>query len=141
MFFGSHARNLDSKNRLMIPPKFREELGNAFFVTKDLDGCLAIYPKEEWQKEIDKIRQLPPTKKETRIYINNVIGNAYECEMDSQGRILLPTMLMQNASITKECMVVGSIDKIQIWDAKLHEEFSNMADEQFEKTAEQLEYR
>lgn len=138
MFMGEYRHSLDAKNRIIIPAKFREELGNTFIVTKGLDGCLTIYTETEWQKVIEQLEKLPTTKKEVRQYIRYLTSKASECEIDGQGRIQLPQVLVTFADMKKKCVVVGAADHVEIWSEERWNAFDEEAGESFEAIAESL---
>ena len=138
MFIGEYAHNLDNKGRIIIPSKFRDELHNSFILTRGLDNCLTIYSLEQWQKIVEEINKLPNTKKATRQYIRILTSKASECVLDNQGRIQIPTYLSKDVNITKECVVVGVNDHIEIWDKDTWEAYFKEASDNFEEVAENL---
>ncbi len=138
MFMGEYRHSLDAKNRIIIPAKFREELGNTFIVTKGLDGCLTIYTENEWEKIIERLEKLPTTKKEARQYVRYLTSKASECEIDGQGRIQLPQVLVASAEMKKKCVVVGAADHVEIWAEERWNAYEEEASESFESIAETL---
>ncbi|MFV0479522.1 MAG: division/cell wall cluster transcriptional repressor MraZ [Anaerorhabdus sp.] len=138
MFIGEFRHNLDNKNRVIIPAKFREELGDTFVVTKGLDGCLTIYTITQWNALLEQLQKLPNTKREARLYVRSLTAKATECECDPQGRIKLPPYLLEEGSIEKECVIVGVADHVEIWNPKSWEGYCQQADESLEDIAEQL---
>ncbi|MEG0076742.1 division/cell wall cluster transcriptional repressor MraZ [Anaerorhabdus sp.] len=137
MFIGEFRHNLDSKKRVIIPAKFREELGELFIVTRGLDGCLTVYTMEQWTLLLEQLKKLPSTKKETRLYVRSITSKATECECDAQGRIQLPSYLISEAAIEKECVIVGVADHVEIWSETRWEGYQE-GSESFEDVAEQL---
>lgn len=135
---GEYSHNLDAKGRLIIPAKFREELGNKMIVTQGLDGCLSIYTPESWAKIYASLQALPNTKREARAYVRILTSRASEVELDNQGRILIPSKLIQIAAIEKECIIVGAGEKVEIWAKKLWDAYMEDFDESFEEIAESL---
>ena len=115
MFIGQYRHNLDAKNRIIVPAKFRDGLGEVFVVTKGLDGCLSIYTDERWSEMIASLERIPATKKEARQYMRSLTSKAVECSLDNQGRIMLPQFLLATANIKKSCVVVGVADHVEIW--------------------------
>ena len=93
MFMGEYNHSVDAKGRLIVPAKFREQLGEEFVVTKGLDGCLFVYPQEEWKHIEDKFREVPLTTKDARKFSRFFFAGAASCEIDKQGRILIPGVL------------------------------------------------
>ncbi|MEA5026490.1 MAG: division/cell wall cluster transcriptional repressor MraZ [Erysipelotrichaceae bacterium] len=138
MFMGQYYHNIDLKGRIIIPAKFRDELGSIIVVTRGLDGCLSVYTPKQWQAIYEQLVQLPSTKKESRMYVRTFMANAAECELDGQGRILLPPALIQSASIVKECVVIGAGDHVEIWSGDQWKAFAANADESLETIAESL---
>ena len=93
MFMGEYNHTIDAKGRLIIPAKFREPLGEEFVLTRGLDGCLYIYPMDEWEAFEEKLRALPLTNKDARAFSRFFVAGATTCELDKQGRILVPQTL------------------------------------------------
>ena len=121
---GQYAHNIDAKGRLFIPAKLREELGETFHVTIGLDHCLSIYSDESWADFTDKVRVLPYSKAKA---LRPLFANAVDCEPDGQGRILIPTKLREYANLQKEVVVIGSFDRVEIWNAKRWAEIESAA--------------
>ncbi|MFI3284534.1 MAG: division/cell wall cluster transcriptional repressor MraZ [Erysipelotrichaceae bacterium] len=138
MFIGEYRHNLDAKNRIIIPSKYRDELGATFIVTLGLDGCLTIYSYEQWSRLLEELKKLPDTKKESRMYRRLIIAKASECELDKQGRIQLPSHLVKGAQMQKECVVVGVSEHVEIWALETWNAFYEEASASFEDIAEKL---
>ena len=115
MFMGEYNHSIDQKGRLIVPSKFREQLGNEFVVSKGLDGCLFVYSNEEWQRIEEKFREIPLTTKDARKFSRFFFAGAATCEVDKQGRILLPSNLREYAAIEKEVVSVGVLSRVEIW--------------------------
>jgi len=115
MLIGEYRHNVDEKGRLIIPAKFREEIGNSFIVTKGLDGCLFVYSLAEWDKIMTKLKTLSFTKKDARTFTRFFLASASVCEFDRQGRINLVNTLTLYAGIKKECVIIGVNDRLEIW--------------------------
>lgn len=111
---GEYTHVMDAKGRLFIPAKFREELGYTFVVTKGLSKCLSVYPMEEWVKFEGKINSLP-TKQARQLQLF-FIAAAQDCELDGQGRVLVPQKLRDYAGLSKNIVVAGMTNHIEIWD-------------------------
>lgn len=135
---GEYQHNLDAKGRLIIPAKFRSELGMNMIVTQGLDGCLSIYTKEAWDKIYAQLQLLPTTKKEARAFVRILTSKASEVEIDNQGRILIPAGLLKQAHIEKECTIVGAGEKVEIWASDAWANYLNESEESFEDLAESL---
>ena len=112
---GQYAHNIDAKGRLFIPARLREELGQTFHVTVGMDHCLSIYSDESWAAFTDKVRSLPYSKAKA---LRPLFANAVDCELDGQGRILIPAKLREYADLQKEVVVIGSFDRAEIWNAE-----------------------
>ena len=115
MFMGEYNHTIDAKGRLIVPAKFREQLGSEFVVTKGLDGCLFVYSNEEWKHIEDKFREIPLTTKDARKFSRFLFAGAAVCEVDKQGRILLPVNLREYAAIEKDVVSVGVLNRVEIW--------------------------
>ncbi len=115
MFMGEYNHTIDAKGRLIVPAKFREQLGSEFVVTKGLDGCLFVYSNEEWKHIEDKFREIPLTTKDARKFSRFFFAGAAVCEVDKQGRILLPVNLREYAAIEKDVVSVGVLNRVEIW--------------------------
>ena len=115
MFMGEYNHTVDTKGRLIIPSKFRELLGDEFIVTKGLDGCLFVFPQNEWQAFEEKLRTLPLTQKGARQFTRFFVAGATPCELDKQGRILLPATLRDFAGLDKDVVLAGMLNRIEIW--------------------------
>ena len=114
MFMGEYNHSVDAKGRLIVPSKFREQLGNEFVVTKGLDGCLFVYSQEEWKRIEESLREKPLTSKDARKFMRFFFAGAANCEVDKQGRILLPANLREYAGIDKEVVSVGVFSRVHL---------------------------
>ncbi|MGB9867287.1 MAG: division/cell wall cluster transcriptional repressor MraZ [Bacillota bacterium] len=139
MLIGEYQHTLDEKGRLTIPARFREDLGDRFILTKGLDGCLFGYPLAEWKALEAKLRALPMTKADARAFVRLLLAGANECELDRQGRFVLPNSLREHAAITKEAVITGVSTRIEIWSKQRWEEYKGKAEGQFETVAEGIE--
>ena len=133
MLMGEFHHNIDEKGRLIIPSKFRSELGSRFVITKGLDKCLFIYSETEWNKIVQKVSTLQFTKKNVRAFERAFIGGASTNEFDKQGRINITSPLVHYANITKECVIIGVNERLEIWS---EEEFQNYMKENEESLEE-----
>ena len=112
---GEYNHTIDAKGRLIVPSKFRELLGDEFVVTKGLDGCLFVYSSEEWKSIEEKFSQVSQFSKEARKFARFFFAGAAICEVDKQGRVLLPATLRKFAGIEKEAVLAGVLNHIEIW--------------------------
>ena len=115
MFMGEYNHTIDAKGRLIVPSKFREQLGEEFVITKGLDCCLFVYSNEEWKKIEESFRDKPLTSKDTRKFTRFFFAGACNCEVDKQGRILIPSNLREYAGIEKDVVSVGVLSRVEIW--------------------------
>ena len=128
MFMGEYKHTVDTKGRLIVPSKFREQLGDEFVVTKGLDGCLFVYSKSEWENIEEKFRNVPLTTKDARKFARFFFAGAASCEVDKQGRILLPVVLREYAGIEKDVVSVGVFNRVEIWDKDKWQESNSYDD-------------
>jgi MraZ protein len=138
MLMGEYKHNIDVKGRLIMPAKFRNDLGTTFILTRGLDGCLFGYPEKEWAILEEKLKQLPLAKKEARAFTRFFYSAATECELDKQGRINIPHTLREYANLDKVCHVIGVSDRIEIWSETKWNDFSSEAEESFDEIAENM---
>ena len=115
MFMGEYNHSIDAKSRLIIPTKLREDLQGEFILTRGLDGCLCAYPENEWREIESKLRTLPMSNAKARQFIRFLVSGATTCELDKQGRILIPSTLREFAQIDKEVVLTGAINRVEIW--------------------------
>lgn len=139
MFMGEYHHNLDSKGRLIIPAKFRNQIGKLIVFTRGMEGCIFGYPISEWQKIEAKLAQLPLTKKNARNFMRIFYSGAMETEFDKQGRVNLSETLMKYAHLNKECVIIGVSNRIEIWGAERWQQFSQQASEDYDDIAEDLD--
>lgn len=136
MFIGEYAHTIDAKGRVIMPVKFRADLGERFVVTKGLDGCLFVYSLEEWKNLEEKMKSLPLTSKDARSFIRFFFSGAIECELDSQGRILISSNLREYAGLEKELIIIGVSTRVEIWSKEKWNHYSE--DEDSEALAEKM---
>ena len=136
MMMGEFHHNIDEKGRLIIPSKFRSELGERLIITKGLDKCLFVYSETEWNKVMQKVGSLQFTKKNVRAFERTFIGGASIIEFDKQGRINITSPLVHYANIQKECVIIGVKERLEIWGL---EEFDKYMMESEESLGDKLE--
>jgi len=123
VLIGKYTNTLDPKGRVIIPAAFRYDLKEKFILTKGIEKCLYIYPEEEWIDLVERLKKAMPSSKEAnRKALRFFSSNATECELDKQGRILIPQHLREHASLNKELLFVGSLNKVEIWSPDLYED-------------------
>lgn len=138
MFLGEISHSLDSKGRIVIPSKFREELGPNFIITKGFDKCLSVYPLSEWKVFEEKLKNLPVSSQDARKFTRFLFSGAVECEPDKQGRILLPQNLREYAGIKDEIVSIGLNNRIEIWNKQCWNEYNNEENYIDEELAEKM---
>ncbi|MFS0727599.1 MULTISPECIES: division/cell wall cluster transcriptional repressor MraZ [Paenibacillus] len=138
MFMGEHQHSIDDKGRIIIPAKFREELGPQFVVTRGLDNCLFVYPDSEWKILEQKLKSLPLMKSDARAFTRFFFSGATECELDKQGRVNVPANLRDYAKLDKECIVLGVTNRVEIWSKAIWEGYFQQSEETFNEIAEKL---
>lgn len=138
MFMGEYHHNIDEKGRLIMPSKFRYDLGETFVVTRGIDSCLFVYPKETWNNITSKLNELSFTKKDVRSFQRFFLSAATICEFDKQGRINITSPLADYADLTKECVIIGVNDRIEIWSKDNFDKFLNDNIENVSDIAEHL---
>ncbi|WP_454100025.1 division/cell wall cluster transcriptional repressor MraZ [Metabacillus sp. SLBN-84] len=138
MFMGEYHHTIDAKGRMIVPAKFREELGETFVITRGLDQCLFGYPMSEWKMIEEKLKALPLTKKDARAFTRFFFSGAVECEIDKQGRINLAAPLLQYAKLEKECVVIGVSNRIELWDQAIWDTYVAEQEDSFAEIAENM---
>ncbi len=138
MFIGEYRHSLDPKGRVIVPAKFRDGLGDKFVITKGLDGCLFAYSKEEWTNFENKTKSLPLTNKDARAFVRFFFSGAVECEVDKQGRILIPPVLRDYAGLTKDLVVIGVSSRVEIWSQEKWGNYSEAEDLEADVLAEKM---
>ena len=140
MFFGQYEHTLDEKNRLMIPHKIREEAGVKVYILKGFDGCLSIYRSDSFESMLKNIELLPFNEKKARDFIRAQLSTAHEIDVDKQGRIQIPTQLINKFAISKEVVVIGVGDHFEIWNKITFEKYNKEINDNFESNAESIKF-
>ncbi|EMR07607.1 hypothetical protein C772_00623 [Bhargavaea cecembensis DSE10] len=138
MFMGEYQHTVDTKGRLIIPAKFRDDLDGGFVVTRGLDKCLFAYTMDEWKRLEEKLKALPVTKKDARAFTRFFFSGATEVELDKQGRVNLPANLLSYAGLEKDCVVLGVSSRIEIWAKEAWEGYFEESEDSFNEIAENL---
>ena len=128
MFMGEYHHNIDEKGRLIVPAKLREQLGREFIATKGLDKCLYLYPMDEWKNVEDQLREKVMTDPDSRRIVRFFLAGAVPCEIDKQGRVVLPLQLRDYAGIDREVVLAGMLTRLEIWDEKAWAEANTVGD-------------
>ncbi|MCO7126289.1 division/cell wall cluster transcriptional repressor MraZ [Sporolactobacillus shoreicorticis] len=138
MFMGEFNHSIDIKGRLIIPSKFRDELGDTFVITRGLDQCLFVYPMNEWHRIEEKLKALPFTKKDARAFTRFFFSGASECVLDKQGRVSISNGLRDYAKLMKDCVVIGVSTRLEIWDQEMWKQYFAQSEESFNDISESL---
>lgn len=138
MFMGEYHHSIDEKNRLIMPSKFRESLGNSFVVTRGIDSCLFVYPKSSWDNITSELNKLSFTKSDVRAFQRFFLAGATICEFDKQGRISITSTQSSYASLLKECVIIGVNDRIEIWSKENFDKFLDNNIDSISDIAERL---
>lgn len=139
MLMGEYQHNMDAKGRVTVPSKFREDLGDKFYVSRGLDGCLFVLSAEQWEKLVEKVSAIPMAQgKAIQRYF---FSGAAEVEPDKQGRILIPQNLRDHAGLEKDVTVIGAATRAEIWDtARWNEYNASQTDENVEAAMNLLDF-
>ncbi|WP_084113605.1 division/cell wall cluster transcriptional repressor MraZ [Clostridium acidisoli] len=137
MFIGEYQHGIDNKNRIIVPSKFREALGDVFILTKGLDGCLYAYTIDEWKTLEEKLKKLPLTNRDARAFVRFFFSGANEVNVDKQGRALIPQNLLEYASIEKDIVSIGVSTRIEIWSKEKWNQY-NESDINMDEIAEKM---
>ncbi|NMB48119.1 division/cell wall cluster transcriptional repressor MraZ [Candidatus Kuenenbacteria bacterium] len=136
MFLGEYSHNIDDKNRLAIPAKFRPELKDGAVITRGLDNCLFLFTKKDWRILAEKLAQLPLSQANARSFARMMLMGAMEVGVDKLGRILIPDYLKKFAELKKQVVIGGVLNRIEIWDENKWQNYKNKAEEKAEEVAE-----
>jgi len=136
MFIGEHSHTIDTKGRLSIPAKYRRELAEGIVVTRGLDHCLFLYSHRDWEKIAERLAGLPISQRKSRAFARLMLAGAWDAELDSQGRILVPEYLRTFAGIKKQVTVTGLYNRIELWDENAWHEYKQQTEAASEEIAE-----
>lgn len=138
MFIGEYQHSLDEKGRLIIPVKLREGLGERFIATRGLDACVFIYPLPEWEALQQKLKSLPSSKADARAFMRFFFSGAAECELDRQGRTLIPAALREHARLERDVVITGISSRLEIWNAGAWQKYQQETGENIAVIAEKI---
>jgi len=138
VFFGTHTPRLDDKGRLFLPAKFRDQLQEGLVITRGQDRCLYVWPMAEFGKLTEQMQQAPVTNKRARDYQRMLFAGASDETPDKQGRVTIPPMLRDYASLTRECVVIGAMNRIEIWDAAAWQAYNEEQEQAFADLSEEV---
>jgi MraZ protein len=138
VFLGTHSPRLDDKGRLILPAKYREELAEGLVLTKGQDGCLYVFPAEEFQRITGALRAAPMTAKAVRDYSRVLFASASDEELDRQGRITIPPGLREYARLDRDCVVIGANTRLEIWEASAWASYLEQQEPAFSAASEEV---
>ncbi|ERT62212.1 MraZ protein [Peptoniphilus koenoeneniae] len=139
MLIGQYNLTLDERGRITIPSKFRDSILGDFVLTKGLDNCVFLYPKNEWERITSKLKELPLSNKNARAFLRNFYSGAVTSSIDKQGRVLLPQNLRDHAEMGKELVIIGLDTRAEIWAQDKWEEFNSQEGLSYEEQAQTLD--
>lgn len=139
MFLGEYQHSIDEKGRVIMPARFRDQLGDKFIITRGLDGCLFVYPMDEWLKLSHEVQNLPLARKDARFFSRLLFSGAAEGECDKQGRVSIPNNLREYALVQKDVVIIGVSTRLEIWSVENWAQVNDEAADKYEELAEKLE--
>jgi MraZ protein len=131
VFLGTHTPKLDEKGRIFLPAKFRDELADGLVVTRGQDRCLAIWPMADFVEQTQQLRSAPSSSKQVRDYQRMLASGASDETLDKQGRLTIPAPLRAYAGLDKDVVVVGAINRVEVWDAIAWQSYSEARETEF----------
>ena len=138
MFFGKYESNLDEKGRVVIPSKYREELGDKLYLIKGFEGCVSLYKEEDFTNFIDNLKRLQYEKSKVRQYQRLLLESVVELTIDKHGRVLIPTRTLKEYEISSKVTIVGVINHLELWDSIKYDNYKKDNEGNFELDAESL---
>ena len=138
MFIGEYTATIDDKGRISVPAKFRAQLKTRVVVTRGLDSSLFLYSVDEWTKLAEKLATLPIATANTRAFARLMLAGAMDCEVDKQGRIILPGYLQEFAKLNKKIIFAGLFNRIEVWSEELWTAYKEQTEKESNNIAEQL---
>lgn len=138
MFIGEYQHTLDNKGRIIMPSKFRTGLGEDFVITKGLDNCLFVYPKNEWEIIENKLKELPLTNRDARAFVRFFFSGASEVSLDKQGRVLIPANLREHSKLGKDAIIIGVATRLEVWSKDLWENYNEDDSLSYDNIAEKM---
>jgi len=138
MFIGEYNYNLDDKNRLAVPTKFRKFFSDGAIITKGLDNCLFIYTRKEWDKLVKRLADLPISQAKSRAFSRLMLAGAMDVNVDKQGRMIMPDYLKKFASLNKKVILAGLYNRLEVWDEKIWNKYQSVTDKDSGDIAEGL---
>jgi MraZ protein len=138
VFLGTHTPRLDAKGRLFLPAKFRDELQEGLVITRGQERCLYVWPMREFENLTEQMRQAPVTNKRARDYLRMLFAGASDEVPDKQGRVTVPPMLRAYAGLSRDCVVIGAMNRIEVWDDAAWQTYSHEQEQAFADFSEEV---
>jgi MraZ protein len=138
VFLGTHTPRLDDKGRLFLPAKFRDELQEGLVITRGQERCLYVWPTQEFERFTEQMRQAPVTNKRARDYLRMLFAGASDEVPDKQGRVTVPPMLREYAGLSRDCIVIGAMNRIEVWDDVAWRAYSHEQEQAFADLSEEV---
>lgn len=138
MFIGEYTHAIDDKGRISLPAKFRSTLQEGVVITRGLDHCLFVYPQKEWGTLAEKLSLLPLSQKDSRAFARLMLAGAWDAELDSQGRVMLPPYLRQYAKLGKQVVIAGLYNRLEMWDEAAWQTYKAQTEENSDEIAQSL---
>jgi MraZ protein len=134
MFMGCFEYKMDEKGRVLVPPQFKEELGEKFIITRGFENCLFVYSIKEWNRISNELEKVPLSSKELRFFMRIWFSSAQEVSIDQYGRILIPNDFRRYANLNREIVFIGVLNRVEIWDKTLWENYKNSNEISYENS-------
>ncbi|WP_035906976.1 division/cell wall cluster transcriptional repressor MraZ [Knoellia subterranea] len=138
MFLGTHTPRLDDKGRLFLPAKFRERLSTGLVVTRGQERCLYVFPMDEFVKVTQQMQEAPTTNRAVRDYIRVFLSGASDEIPDKQGRVTIPAHLRQYAGLNRECTVIGTGSRVEVWDTEAWNDYLASTEQAYSEQSEEV---
>lgn len=138
MFLGTHTPRLDDKGRLFLPAKFRERLANGLVVTRGQERCLYVFPMDEFVKVTQQMQEAPTTNRAVRDYIRVFLSGASDEIPDKQGRVTIPSHLRQYAGLSRDCTVIGTGSRVEVWDTDAWNDYLASTEQAYSEQSEEV---
>ena len=138
MFLGTHTPRLDDKGRLFLPAKFRERLATGLVVTRGQERCLYVFPMDEFVKVTQQMQEAPTTNRAVRDYIRVFLSGASDEIPDKQGRVTIPSHLRQYAGLSRDCTVIGTGSRVEVWDTDAWNDYLASTEQAYSEQSEEV---
>ena len=138
MFLGTHTPRLDDKGRLFLPAKFRDKLAGGLVMTRGQERCLYVFPMDEFVKITQRFQEAPTSSKAARDYMRVFLSGASDEIPDKQGRVTVPAALRQYAGLDRECTVIGTGSRVEVWDTTAWNDYLASTEQAFADQSEEV---